>query len=227
MLNQPHASGARPRRRLLAVALGATTAFVTLAVGPVATADAAPVRPAGVAGNRQSPAVATSATSTLWARDVYAYTQDPSAFEVYRAQLLATADVVAAEFATDPLIVRAAFERADFAHQTAALAALSQLGVNYRYASSEPGVGFDCSGLTAFAWRRAGVSLPQQSRAQIAVSPGVDPSVAEAGDLVQYPGHVMMYLGFGDAIVHAANRASDVELSHLRRSHNWANPTGR
>ena len=39
-----------------------------------------------------------------------------------------------------------------------------------------------------------------------------------AGDLVQYPGHVMMYLGVGDAIVHAVNRADDVELDVVSRN---------
>ena len=36
----------------------------------------------------------------------------------------------------------------------------------------------------------------------------------------------MLYLGFADAIVHAANQASDVELSCPGRSLNWANPIG-
>ena len=34
----------------------------------------------------------------------------------------------------------------------AVAAAMSQLGVPYRYAASSPGVAFDCSGLTAYAW---------------------------------------------------------------------------
>ncbi len=226
MRSHNHEAGAHRRRRLALAALGVTASLAVLA-GPATDADAAPVRPMGVAGNSHSPAVAALAASTLEARDIYAYTADAAALLTYQERLAATTDALAAEFVTDPAVVRAAFERSDFEHQTAALAALSQLGKPYRHATSDPGVGFDCSGLTAFAWRRAGVSLPQQSSAQIAVSPGVDPSVAEAGDLVQYPGHVMMYLGFGDAIVHAANHASDVELSHARRSRNWANPTGR
>jgi hypothetical protein len=47
-----------------------------------------------------------------------------------------------------------------------------------------------------------------------------------AGDLVQYPGHVMMYLGVGEAIVHASNPANDVELSHVSRSVRYGDPTG-
>ena len=41
---------------------------------------------------------------------------------------------------------------------------MGQLGVPYHYATSEPGVGFDCSGLTHYAWGQAGVYLPRNSR---------------------------------------------------------------
>jgi hypothetical protein len=61
---------------------------------------------------------------------------------------------------------------------------------------------------------------------QISEAAARDESSALAGDLVQYPGHVMMYLGFGDAIVHASNPASDVELSTLGdRSYSWGDPS--
>ena len=43
-------------------------------------------------------------------------------------------------------------------------AAMAQQGVPYRFAASSPGVAFDCSGLTAYAWAQAGVGLPHQSR---------------------------------------------------------------
>ena len=52
----------------------------------------------------------------------------------------------------------------------AVAAALSQLGVAYRYATAIPGVAFDCSGLTAWAWGQAGVGLPHQSGQQFAIA---------------------------------------------------------
>ena len=58
-------------------------------------------------------------------------------------------------------------------------AAYSQLGVPYRYAGATPGVAFDCSGLTMWAWSRAGVSLPHYSKAQYEQIQHVDPSDAE------------------------------------------------
>jgi cell wall-associated NlpC family hydrolase len=220
------APAARRSRRALAsilVGLAAVTAVTTFAVEPAAAAP----RPAAVAGDGHSPVVAALAASALAARDTYAVTGEPGAYHSYQQRLDVTADALAAEFATDPAVVRDAFDRADLRHQTAVLAALSVLGAEYRYATSDPAVGFDCSGLTAFAWARAGVQLPHQSSAQMHSAPRIDGAAATAGDLAQYPGHVMMYLGFGDAIVHAANAASDVELSHTRgRSLNWADPAG-
>ena len=47
---------------------------------------------------------------------------------------------------------------------TAVNAAMSQVGVGYRYAAAEPGVAFDCSGLTMWAWGQAGVGLPASVR---------------------------------------------------------------
>lgn len=220
----PAARPARRARRAVAALVGVTAAVAALTAAP---AEATPVLPAGVAGDSHSPAVAALATSALAARDTYAVSGEAGAYHSFRHRLGVTADAVAAEFGADPAVVRDAFERADFRHQTAVLAALSQLGKPYRYATSDPNVGFDCSGLTAYAWARAGVSLPHQSSAQINSAPRVDAGSAVAGDLAQYPGHVMLYLGFGDAIVHAANAASDVELSHTRgRSLRWANPAG-
>src|SRR5207342_3891364 len=115
------------------------------------------------------------------------------------------ADAVADEMRLDPGTVRTAWTKADMLHQEAVLAALTQLGTPYRAMRSDPGVGFDCSGLTSWAWARAGVQIAHQSSAQIRAARRVDESAAVAGDIVQYPGHVMLYLGVDRAIVHASN----------------------
>ena len=47
-----------------------------------------------------------------------------------------------------------------------------------------------------------------------------------AGDLVQYPGHVMLYLGVGDAIVHASNPSTDVELELRQPLVRYGDPLG-
>ena len=139
------------------------------------------------------------------------------------------ATLTAAELGLPAAMIRDAWALSDLDRPTALLAALTQLGVPYRSHTSEPGVGFDCSGLTTYAWSVAGQELPRQSRMQINESKRVERSAAEAGDLMYYPGHVMMFLGIGDAIVHARQRGSDVEITFLTGRHSdnvaFADPT--
>jgi cell wall-associated NlpC family hydrolase len=101
---------------------------------------------------------------------------------------------------------------------------MSQLGVSYRYATAIPGVAFDCSGLTAWAWGQAGVSLPHQSRAQFGVLPHVGRDQIQPGDLVFYYnpiGHVAIYIGNGQ-IVHATRPGDVVKVAAV----NWGKVVG-
>jgi cell wall-associated NlpC family hydrolase len=96
-------------------------------------------------------------------------------------------------------------------------AAQGQLGVPYRYATSNPGESFDCSGLTHYAWAQAGVSLPRNSRAQAAMLPSVPVSEAQPGDLLFYYSpisHVGIYLG-GGSILHAPATGDVVKISSV------------
>jgi cell wall-associated NlpC family hydrolase len=84
-------------------------------------------------------------------------------------------------------------------------AAASQIGVPYHFAQSSPGVAFDCSGLTAYAWGQAGVSIPHQSAAQYASTPHVSKDQAQPGDLIFFYSpisHVGIYVG-GGSMIHA------------------------
>ena len=102
--------------------------------------------------------------------------------------------------------------------QAAIRYALSQLGTPYRYAMSSPGKGFDCSGLTAYAWGRAGVSLPRNSRRQYNALPKVPKELAQPGDLI-FTGspihHVGIYLG-GGRMVHAPQTGDVVKVGPIR-----------
>src|SRR5215203_5917801 len=152
-------------RRWRRAGIGAAIAAVaTVAMG------AAPAAADRIGGDHHSPTVVWSAAAALAAQDAFAGTGTPGAFVTYLSARDAAADAVALEMGLDPVTVRGAWARADSAHQEAVLAALSQLGKPYRFATSDPGVGFDCSGLTAFAWSRAGVEIPHQSSAQIGVA---------------------------------------------------------
>ena len=84
--------------------------------------------------------------------------------------------------------------------QIAIAAAESQLGVPYVYAAADPGHGFDCSGLTMWAWSEAGVSLPHNAAKQYAALPHVPVSSLQPGDLVFFFSpieHVGIYIGGG------------------------------
>ncbi len=103
-------------------------------------------------------------------------------------------------------------------------AAMAQQGVPYRFAASSPGVAFDCSGLTAYAWAQAGVFLPHQSRQQYASVPHVSQGEAQPGDLLFYYSpisHVGIYLG-GGQLVHAPNTGSSVKVAAV----NWGKVSG-
>jgi hypothetical protein len=130
----------------------------------------------------------------------------------WREQL---AEEVGERLAIDPDELLTAWDRADAEHQTALMAALSQLGAPYRRRSADPAKGFDCSGLTAYAWGQAGVSLARNSTRQFREGDARNVFTAQAGDLLRYPGHVMMWLGVGKAIVHSPEPGKSVEVRVL------------
>ena len=95
---------------------------------------------------------------------------------------------------------------------------MNQRGVSYRYATSNPGVSFDCSGLTHYAWGQAGVYLPRNSRAQAAATPRIPAAAAQPGDLIFYYSpisHVGIYVGNGNYI-HAPATGDVVKVSPVR-----------
>ena len=101
---------------------------------------------------------------------------------------------------------------------TAVNAALSQVGLPYIWGVESPGVGFDCNGLTHWAWSQAGVNIPYPSghymygQFQWLRESGhwvYGENDLQPGDLVFYSSdggsstyHVAMYIG-GGQVVHA------------------------
>ncbi|KQB87506.1 C40 family peptidase [Corynebacterium lowii] len=79
--------------------------------------------------------------------------------------------------------------------EQAVAAARSAIGTPYSWGGTTP-EGFDCSGLTQWAWRQAGVELPRLAQDQ-AVGRPVDASELQPGDLAVWDGHVAMYSGNG------------------------------
>ena len=137
------------------------------------------------------------------------------ASEAFEAERDLTALMVAEHVGVDVEVVLLAWEAAPLDNQLAVMRAVQQVGKSYRYASRGPN-SFDCSGLMAFAWERGGVSLSANSRSQINATEPID--FARAGDLLSYPGHIMLSLGLGDWVVHAANRRTGVTISEVSRN---------
>lgn len=81
------------------------------------------------------------------------------------------------------------------AGQAAVDAAKSMVGTPYVWGGNAPG-GFDCSGLTSWAYNQAGVDIPRTAENQ-AIGQQVQYEDLQPGDLVVWSGHVAMYAGDG------------------------------
>ncbi len=190
----------------IAAALAATTGL--LALGGTAGAEALPT-------NALAPQVVMMANSAIASLDEFAVTGDPVDFQEYKEVRTETARLAAQQLGYGEVDMIRAWSSTPLDHQRAVLAAMTQVGVPYRTNTSQEGVGFDCSGLTTYAWARAGVALFRQSGTQIHDAAPLDRLTAKAGDLVYYPGHVMLYLGVGDAIIHSVQTGRTVEIDTI------------
>jgi cell wall-associated NlpC family hydrolase len=88
------------------------------------------------------------------------------------------------------------------AAQTAVDTARAQVGKAYRYGAAGPD-SFDCSGLTQYAYRAAGIELPHSSRSQSEMGTPVERADLQPGDLVFFydpVGHVGIYVGDGQMV---------------------------
>lgn len=125
--------------------------------------------------------------------------------------------------------------------ETVIARAMSQLGVQYAWGGGNANgptlgirdggvadsygdynkVGFDCSGLTLYAFAGVGISLPHYTGYQYQHGTKVSPSEMQRGDLIFYgPGasqHVAIYLGDGQ-MIEAPNSGSVVKISPVRWS---------
>jgi cell wall-associated NlpC family hydrolase len=94
--------------------------------------------------------------------------------------------------------------------------AMAQRGKAYVWAGAGPDT-FDCSGLTQFAFKAAGISLPHSSKAQSTTGAAVARADLLPGDLVFYyspVSHVGIYIGNGQ-VVHAPTAGDVVKVSNV------------
>jgi len=98
-------------------------------------------------------------------------------------------------------------------------AALSQIGTPYRYGGNQPGRGLDCSGLTYFAHRTAGVQIPRTSRDQRQGARPVKVKSLRPGDMVFFgSGGVVDHVGLmvdRERFVHASTSKGKVILARF------------
>jgi cell wall-associated NlpC family hydrolase len=113
------------------------------------------------------------------------------------------------------------------AAQIAVSAARSVEGKQYVWGSADPGVGFDCSGLTSWAWAQAGVYIPHSSAAQYTSLPQVPLGSVQPGDLIFYYSpisHVALYVG-GGQIIHATHPGPGGAV-HYDSMYGYGSPVG-
>lgn len=98
-------------------------------------------------------------------------------------------------------------------------AAKSKLGAKYVWGATGPST-FDCSGLTQWAYRQVGVSIPRTSQQQATYGTAVPLDKIQAGDLVTSNwgsgpnSHVALYVG-GGQVIHAPAPGKTVTLAKL------------
>lgn len=91
-------------------------------------------------------------------------------------------------------------------------AAYGQLGVPYVWGGTTPGVGLDCSGLTQYCHRVAGISIGRTSEVQGGGGRAV--SNPQPGDLVCYGSHIGIYIG-GGQMIHAPHTGDVVRVANV------------
>ena len=103
-------------------------------------------------------------------------------------------------------------------------AARSQLGVRYKWGSSSPSSGFDCSGLVYYAYNQGGTSMPRKTAKGYTFGGRIiSQSEAQPGDLVAFTGndygHMGIYVGNGRIIDASGSRQQVVERSIWNAPH--------
>ena len=199
------------RRAAMAAAVTIGCAFF---VSPSASAGSTPYT--------DSEALAVEALLAVDTFDTWNDSGKSVDFERFERARDKVATMTAQEMGLSISAVRQQFSSTTTAKQRIVLAAMSQLGVPYRSMQSRVGEGFDCSGLTIFAFNEAGLEIPRSSGDQFRAAAERSADEAQAGDLVYYPGHIGIYLG-GEIYVHSRQTGRNVEVTMLpSRSHDFA-----
>jgi len=102
--------------------------------------------------------------------------------------------------------------------------AKKQIRKKYRWGGSTPRTGFDCSGLTQYAFKLANIIIPRTAAAQYKHSKRISLAKMQAGDLIFFHtrrtrarvNHVGIYLGNGQ-FIHSPRRGKRVSVAKLSK----------
>ena len=176
----------------------------------------------------QERVIAQSAQEAVALLDSFTELSAADRNDVFSALVADIARQAAMFLGVDVRAMQQAWLAADLVRQRALINGLTQLGVPYKLNSAIENVAFDCSGLVAFAWGKAGVALSRGSSAQFASATLVKVEEAQPGDLIWRPGHISMYLGVPSAVLQTPYSGRSVELQKMNeRITSWvkyANP---
>ena len=163
----------------------------------------------------QDRSIAELANAALEAITVWREDESPAHYVAYLEGRDLVARQIATELQIDASDLESAWLELPLVRQVVILTAIAQVGIKYRYLGKNPGEGFDCSGLTGYAWETAGVFLGHNSRGQYQAAKKISADEAQAGDLIWYPGHIMLYLGASNVVVHAPYTGRNVEIRQM------------
>lgn len=165
--------------------------------------------PATQAPATQTPTTPPATQSPVAPPATQAPTTPPVVAPPVVAPPVVTPPVVTPPVVAPPVVV----PPASSAGQSAVNAALTKVGGPYVWAATGP-TAFDCSGLTQWAYKQAGINLPRTTRQQWAATTRISKDQLQPGDLIFYSNnkaasgiyHVSIYTGPGMR-VHAANES--------------------
>ena len=159
----------------------------------------------------------------------YVMRQDNTDDPGYRAARRRVSDGVAKRMGLDPVLLDRKWSKAPRDHQIAGLAAITQINVPYVEGREDAYVQMDCSGLQWYSWRVAGLDMPRQAVSQQDRHMRIERADARWGDIVGEGTHVHMYLGLGNAMIHAPFNGKRVKFKMMSEAQAqrsvWADPS--
>jgi cell wall-associated NlpC family hydrolase len=191
----------------MACVLALMMSGVTL-LGAGSTAEAKTLR-------LQDRSIAELASQALDALAVWQADESPAHYVAYLEGRDLVAREIARQLQVDATLLEQAWQDVPTVRQVVTLTAVAQVGLKYRSLGKQPSEGFDCSGLTGYAWNSAGIFIGHNSRGQYQAAKRITSDTAQAGDLIWYPGHIMLYLGAENVVVHAPQTGRNVEIRQM------------